>query len=301
MIPKATTTTSAAFRSRKVFRADLDDVENLSYGRGAKKQRGTGSRFTCHRLNREERRTFDRAKRDGFLAVRGTGYRKNRKGSPVWNTFRQRCDALARVCVVVEKTSDRDRVSIDFSTLRVRNDSPLVDLVLEFVFRSKHPGLYEALIASDSDEKGGCNTDTSIGVEEQENDGTDCNSILVENTTDRPIDWEVVKTKPIWGVVARLLVVSCDRETAKSIAKDAVELIDSARFIGLQADAEVTSEQMHVGATGTEESPETTTTSKPVTPTKICPENTTSTNTDARSSYFNGDDDDEDEIDWNDI
>lgn len=83
--------------SRKVFRANLDDVENLSYGRGAKKQRGTGSRFTCHRLNRDERRIFDQAKRDGYVTVRGTGYRKNRKGSPVVNTFRQRCDALAQI------------------------------------------------------------------------------------------------------------------------------------------------------------------------------------------------------------
>lgn len=48
----------------KVFRPHLDDVERLSYGKGAKKQRGTGSKYHCHRLNQEERKLFELAKKN---------------------------------------------------------------------------------------------------------------------------------------------------------------------------------------------------------------------------------------------
>jgi len=132
--------------SNKVFRANLDDVENLSYGKGAKRQRGTGSRHTCHRLNRDERRLYDLAKRDGYLTVKGTGYRKERKGSPLCNTFRQRCDALEEICIVIEKRSDYDTVVIDFSTLRVPNDAQYVSLLLENVFRLKYPEFYDLIM-----------------------------------------------------------------------------------------------------------------------------------------------------------
>ncbi len=226
--------------SRKVFRANLDDVENLSYGRGAKKQRGTGSRFTCHRLNRDERRIFDQAKRDGYLTVRGTGYRKNRKGSPVVNTFRQRCDALAQICVIVEKRSDSDRVAIDFSTLRVQNDSPLVSFLTETVFRVDYPDFYEALISKNRD----CNNSLKSGLayENAEKAANDCKSVQVENTTHRPIHWETVRSKPIWGVDDRLLAVTCDREVAKCIAISTLKVIDSPHFVGLHVDTEACQE-----------------------------------------------------------
>lgn len=222
--------------SRKVFRANLDDVENLSYGRGAKKQRGTGSRFTCHRLNRDERRIFDQAKRDGYLTVRGTGYRKNRKGSPVVNTFRQRCDALAQICVIVEKRSGSDRVVIDFSTLRVQDDSPLVSFLMETVFRVDYPDFHEALISENQNSNNGQKSGlTNESAEKVTNDSA---SVQVENTTNRPVHWETVRSKPIWGVDERLLAVTCDREVAKLIAMTALKAIDSPHFVGLHADAE---------------------------------------------------------------
>jgi len=216
--------------TKAVFRAHLDDVENLSYGRGAKKQRGTGSRFTCHRLNQDERRAFDQAKRDGFLTVRGTGYRKNRKGSPVANTFRQRCDALAQICVVVEKRSGLDKVIIDVSTLRVRDDSALVYFLIETVFRSDHPDVYQALMVS-KDERVEINNGGGSG-------GDSDSSVEVENMTIRPIHWESVKTNPIWGVNERLLVVNCDRDVAKSIAMGTLKASHSRQFLELQDDAE---------------------------------------------------------------
>jgi hypothetical protein len=283
--------------SRKVFRANLDDVENLSYGRGAKKQRGTGSRFTCHRLNRDERRIFDQAKRDGFLTVRGTGYRKNRKGSPVGNTFRQRCDALAQICVVIEKRSDSDKVVIDLSTLRVWDDSKLVSFLLDTIFQSKHPEFYQALISKDhidvvNNSQGGSNTENENG----KNDGNDTSSIFVENTTRRPIHWESVKTKPIWGVDERLLAVTCDREVAKSIAMDVIKATNSVHFAGLQLDAETMTERIPVEASATiDPLQQTTGTATPISPT-ICEESVVTTNTDSCNN-----DSDIDCIDWNDI
>eukprot|EP00536_Pseudo-nitzschia_multiseries_P007891 jgi/Psemu1/296723/fgenesh1_pm.191_\ len=194
---------------RNVFRANLDDVENLSYGRGAKKQRGTGSRFTCHRLNRDERHLYDLAKRDGYLTVRGNGYRKERKGSPVWNTHRQRCDALEDLCIVVEKRSDTDRVVLDFSTLRVSDDSKVVAFILEKVFQSKYPEFYDALISEHAGHKNNDSRQERLEA-----------SSRVVNTTYRSINWEVVTTRPIWAVDERLIAVACARDVAKSIASD---------------------------------------------------------------------------------
>jgi len=215
-----------AINFRKVFRANLDDVENLSYGKGAKKQRGTGSRFTCHRLNRDERHLYDLAKRDGLLTVRGNGYRKERKGSPVWNTHRQRCDALEELCVVVEKRPDIDRVVIDFSTLRVPDDSKLVTFILESVFRSKHHGFYNALISNHLDCK---NSD----------DHRKCHEPFshVFNATHRKINWEAVATRPIWGVDERIIAVACERNMAKSIAMDVLRESHSPQFSSLLVDS----------------------------------------------------------------
>lgn len=39
----------------------------------------------------------------GYVAVRGTGYRRERKGNPLPNVFRQWCDAKAWPCIVIEQ------------------------------------------------------------------------------------------------------------------------------------------------------------------------------------------------------
>lgn len=101
-------------------RPSLDDVERISQGNAAK-ARGTGSRRIPHRLNAEERQQYEIAKQKGFLTLRGTGYRKERKGSPLANTFRQWCDAQASLCVVIEQgfgINAMDTVLVDMSTLR---------------------------------------------------------------------------------------------------------------------------------------------------------------------------------------
>lgn len=136
-----TRTKNAATRSSKssVFckkdstsRPTLDDVERISKGSAAK-ARGTGSRRIPHRLNAEERQQYDIAKQKGFLTLRGTGYRKERKGSPLANTFRQWCDAQATTCIVIEQGfgSDAiDTVLVDLSTLR-SSDTSEVETVIK--------------------------------------------------------------------------------------------------------------------------------------------------------------------------
>ncbi|CAN0601216.1 unnamed protein product, partial [Ectocarpus sp. 12 AP-2014] len=44
---------------------------------------------------------YDLAKKQGYVVLRGTGYRRERKGSPLQNIFRQFCDAKAIPCTSV--------------------------------------------------------------------------------------------------------------------------------------------------------------------------------------------------------
>mmetsp|Transcript_61306 Transcript_61306/g.181284 ORF Transcript_61306/g.181284 Transcript_61306/m.181284 type:complete len:276 (-) Transcript_61306:22-849(-) len=204
-------------RKTKVFRPYLDDVERLSYGKGAKKQRGTGSRMVCHRLNRDERKIYDFAKEKdpSFIAVRGTGYRKNRKGSPLCNIFRQRCDALEELCVIIEKRADLDRVVIDFSTLRVRNDDVFVTAILENVLRAKYFDLYAEVMKDH-------HHNVAVVSSSSSSDSGNENSVL-SSIIRTPIHWETVRTKAIWGVEERLITIPCERGVAKSLAIDVLK------------------------------------------------------------------------------
>ncbi|GIL52476.1 hypothetical protein Vafri_8342 [Volvox africanus] len=116
----------------KPWRPTIDDVDSISRG-GPAKVRGTGSRRIPHRLNAEERTLYDLAKKKGFLAVRGTAYRKFRHGNPLPNIFRQWCDARGQVCVVVEQdlvgNRGMDRVVVDLAPLRLE-DTAQVELLL---------------------------------------------------------------------------------------------------------------------------------------------------------------------------
>lgn len=67
----------------------------------------------------------------GFLQVRGTGYRKGRKGNPLPNIYRQWCDAKAQACIVIEQDmtgSGLDTVVVDLAPLRMSNIQPAVQL-----------------------------------------------------------------------------------------------------------------------------------------------------------------------------
>ena len=77
-----------------------------------------------HRLNSDERRAYDIAKAKGLLTLEGAGfYRRERKGSPLANIWRQLCDAKAQPCVLVAKGSEADSVLLDLSPLRLIDTS----------------------------------------------------------------------------------------------------------------------------------------------------------------------------------
>jgi len=102
-------------------RPTTSDVERISWGKPAKKK-GTGSRGVPHRLNEEERNQFDMAIRKGFLQIHGSGWRKQRRGSPILNSWRNWCDARCHPAIVLHKStspeSQQDSVVIDLSPLR---------------------------------------------------------------------------------------------------------------------------------------------------------------------------------------
>ena len=56
-----------------------------------------------------------------FLTLKGSGYRAERKGSPLANIYRQFCDASRIPCILVEQgvgNNPEDTVLVDFSPLR---------------------------------------------------------------------------------------------------------------------------------------------------------------------------------------
>jgi hypothetical protein len=111
--------------SVRVRRPTLDDIQRISEGKGAK-TRGTGSRQVPHRLNQEERDAYNLARDKGYLTVRGSGgYRRERKGSPLANIYRQLSDAHGRPCIIVdlEAGGAGDTVLVDLSPLRQADTS----------------------------------------------------------------------------------------------------------------------------------------------------------------------------------
>ena len=92
-------------------RPSLNDVERLSLGE-ATSRRGIGSRRVPHRLNADERTAFQLACARGFAVVHNSGHRRERKGSPLLNTLRQRADALGQPLIYVERRSNSPRKAL---------------------------------------------------------------------------------------------------------------------------------------------------------------------------------------------
>lgn len=108
---------SAPIAEMDCWRPTEDDVERISWGRPAKKK-GTGSRGMPHRLNDEERKLFDFARKKGFVEISGSGWRRQRAGKPLVNTFRSWCDAAAHPAIFIHKGDALDEVMVDLSPLR---------------------------------------------------------------------------------------------------------------------------------------------------------------------------------------
>lgn len=106
---------------KSTCRPTVDDVTRISQGRAAKR-RGTGSRAVPHRLNEDERKQYNVAIERGFLSLdSNAGYRRERKGSPLFNTWRMWNDARTKPAIMFVKRGQRrpmDELWIDVSTMR---------------------------------------------------------------------------------------------------------------------------------------------------------------------------------------
>jgi len=112
---------------QKCWRPTIQDVENISWGKPAKKK-GTGSRGVPHRLNEEERLLFDQARRRGFLEIIGSGWRAQRGAAPLVNSYRSLCDARGQVCITLHKgNTGLDELVVDFSPLRLPETFQLLE------------------------------------------------------------------------------------------------------------------------------------------------------------------------------
>lgn len=131
-----TTISSSFWNARQdCWSPDVRDVEKISFGMPAKKKR-TGSRDVPHRLNEDERRSFDQARRKGFLEVTGSAWRKERSDAPLLNTYRSLSDARGKPMIVLHKLSPSatgehvDRLVVDLSPLRLPNEFEKVEMEL---------------------------------------------------------------------------------------------------------------------------------------------------------------------------
>ncbi|KAL7452416.1 hypothetical protein ACHAWC_004137 [Mediolabrus comicus] len=132
--------------NQECWRPDVRDVERISFGQPAKKK-GTGSRGIPARLNEDERRSFDQARRQGFLQVTGSAWRSQRSDAPLLNTYRSLNDARGRPVIVLHKLSPSssggdvdhaDRLVVDLSPLRLPDEFDTVGKELKSIIQAEY-------------------------------------------------------------------------------------------------------------------------------------------------------------------
>mmetsp|Transcript_28592 Transcript_28592/g.42279 ORF Transcript_28592/g.42279 Transcript_28592/m.42279 type:complete len:275 (-) Transcript_28592:55-879(-) len=171
------------------WRPTVSDVERISFGKPAKKK-GTGSRGVPHRLNQEERKLFDQARRKGFLEVGGSGWRKQRADAPLLNTYRSLCDARGQACIVLHKgNTGIDDLTVDLSPLRF-------------------PGMFQTVA-----ESCGC----SVGIPPNVVGNEDSE---VANDTEEGDEGDPYETQPIYHLPPFYMVWEMERSDAKLMGKN---------------------------------------------------------------------------------
>lgn len=209
--------------NQRVVRPTVDDVQRLSEGRAAK-TRGWGSRQVCHRLNADERKQYRLALEKGWLTLTGTGYRKERKGAPLANIYRQYCDAKGMLCVNVLLSGVDSFVLVEASTLRQWQVDEARGLVVDSAVQREVSACMEASAGS--------------GTVMEYLDGRALADVvpwtvlappeIVENNTGDGLDAEIVEhfcSSAIWTIpVSAVGVRVSDRGLAKAIARDVARL-----------------------------------------------------------------------------
>ncbi|MCA1754853.1 MAG: hypothetical protein LC641_09200 [Spirochaeta sp.] len=97
----------------------VEDILKLSQGK--RTSRRIGSRAVPHRLNREERMSFDRALKRGWLSCNGLR-------SALWNTYREFQHAHGIAAVIHEKTPYQDRLYCLFPPEWDANQRPVLPI-----------------------------------------------------------------------------------------------------------------------------------------------------------------------------
>jgi len=199
-------TASPRWRAREGgWRPTVDDVERISWGKPAsKKGKRTGSRGVPHRLNEDERRSFDQARRQGFLQVKGSAWRAARADAPLLNTYRSLMDARGRPATVLHKGADGgDRLVVDLSPLRLPGEFARVGRELQERLASEFDvqSLEESRVAADAE------SDATEGEAATED---------IQSQQDDEEDW---KTRPIYQLPPHLLSWAVDRQQGKDVGK----------------------------------------------------------------------------------
>jgi hypothetical protein len=183
------------------WRPDVRDVERISFGQPAKKK-GTGSRGIPHRLNEDERRSFDQARRQGFLQVTGSAWRSQRRDAPLLNTYRSLSDARGRPAIVLHKLSptsgdNGDKLVVDLSPLRLPDEFDTVGNKLKAMIYAEYN--LESIIDNGEEEV----ADDDEGLE------------IVESVGDE----DQYATRPIYQLPPFRLEWSVSRQEGKQIGK----------------------------------------------------------------------------------
>lgn len=181
------------YQSRqKCWRPTIQDVERISWGKPAKKK-GTGSRGVPHRLNEDERRLFDQSRRKGFLEIGGSGWRAERRGSPLVNSYRSLCDARGQVCITLHKgNTGSDELVVDFSPLRLPDAFPKLEK--DMIRFANLPTSYE-----ESDEKKDVveeevDTDEEIDLSEEDDSDDAWENRPIYQLPSYCVSWEILRS-----------------------------------------------------------------------------------------------------------
>jgi len=210
---------SPFWRAREdCWRPDVSDVERISWGMPAKKK-GTGSRGMPHRLNEDERRSFDQARRKGFLEVYGSAWRSQRRDAPLINSYRNLMDARGRPMVVLHKSNPNssggvdvlDRLVVDLSPLRLPEEFLRVELELKEKVM-KEMNLEGGLKIDDEN-------DVDENADDEESEGNE--PILDLGLSDD--SWE---NRPIYQLPPYSLSWEVSRQEGKQLGKYVGEVFD---------------------------------------------------------------------------
>lgn len=217
-------TESAFWRARQdCWRPDVRDVEKISWGMPAKKK-GTGSRGIPHRLNQDERRSFDQARHQGFLQVHGSSYRSQRRDAPLLNSYRSLMDARGRPMVVLHKinpnsaggTINGDRLVVDLSPLRLPEEFQTVERELrERVFGE---------LELEMEMEGQIDTDNTYESREKDEGGEEMSDETIVDVGTTGDAWE---TRPLYQLPPYFLTWEVSRQQGKQLGKILAEWFDT--------------------------------------------------------------------------